>query len=525
MNNVLILLKVQFLSLLKANSQGSKKRKAAGLGTLFILGAAFLYMAVVYAISMVATFPEGYKHIALYVMGILTIIMLMIFGYQSAGGHLFGFKDFDLLMSLPVRKEEVLISKFVSFLMLEYFYAFFILVPSIIIVGISCSYGISYYLLGFITLLLAPIVPMVLSSILAYGSMKLASKFKYKNLMNNIFYVILMGLVFGLVFGSQELLYGNITQLVSVMENVQKYLPFIALMFDGMTLNNYVHFLLGCLINIVVFILFVVVFSKNFMKLNGQMNTGYKDKNFKLTASKANSAYMALFMKELRMYFSYTVYFMNTAIFPILMIGGFAYACIGMKDEITLLMGYFPELVIFVLCGSIFTMNLMSCTTNSSISLEGENMNSLKAYPIDPMDIFNAKMSVNLMVTLPFGFVGGILAFIFLKISLIEMLLMMLTACTSGYFISAFGLILNLHFYRFDWENVATVVKQSMPVFITTMGGMVVGAAVIGLGFALQEMIQPIILVLLLNAILFIIDLLFYFYLKNGGKKQFYKIH
>ena len=129
MNNVLILLKVQFLSLLKANSQGSKKRKAAGLGTLFILGAAFLYMAVVYAISMVATFPEGYKHIALYVMGILTIIMLMIFGYQSAGGHLFGFKDFDLLMSLPVRKEEVLISKFVSFLMLEYFYAFYILEP------------------------------------------------------------------------------------------------------------------------------------------------------------------------------------------------------------------------------------------------------------------------------------------------------------------------------------------------------------------------------------------------------------
>ena len=141
------------------------------------------------------------------------------------------------------------------------------------------------------------------------------------------------------------------------------------------------------------------------------------------------------------------------------------------------------------------------------------------------MDIFNAKMSVNLMVTLPFGFVSGILSFIFLKISLIEVLLMMLTACTSGYFISALGLILNLHFYRFDWENVATVVKQSMPVFITTMGGMVVGAAVIGLGFTLQEMIQPIILVLLLNVILFIIDLLFYFYLKNGGRKQFYKIH
>ena len=99
MSNLGLLLKVQFLSLLKSNSQGSRKKKAAGLGTLLILGGVFLYMSVVYAISMVSMFPEGYKHITLYVMGIVTVLILLIFGYQSAGGHLFGFKDYDLLMS------------------------------------------------------------------------------------------------------------------------------------------------------------------------------------------------------------------------------------------------------------------------------------------------------------------------------------------------------------------------------------------------------------------------------------------
>ena len=525
MNNLGILLKVQFLSLLKSNSQGSKKKKAAGLGTLFILGAAFLYMSVVYAISMTQLFPEGYKHITLYVMGILAFVMLLIFGYQSAGGHLFGFKDFDLLMSLPVTKEEVLISKFVSFLLLEYFYAFFILFPAFIIVGITCSYGITYYLLGIISLILVPIVPMVISSIFAFGAMKLASKFKYKNLMNNIFYILLMAVVFFMVFGYQNLLYGSVTQLMSVMENVQKFMPFIGFMFDGMTLNNMIHYVLGCFMNVIVFVLFVVIFSKNFMKLNGQMNTGYKDKNFKLKESKANSAYFALFMKELRMYFSYSVYFMNTAVMPILMIGGFLYACLSMKEDLILLMETFDDLIVFILCGSVFTMNLMTCTTNSSISLEGENFDNLKTYPIDTMDIFNAKISVNLMVALPFGIVGGLIAFIFLKISIVEMLLMMLTALTSGYFIGALGLILNLHFYRFDWENVATVVKQSLPVFITSVGGMVVGVAVIGLGLSLQDYIHPTLLVLLLNGLLLIIDSLFYLYLKNGGKKQFNKIH
>ena len=93
-------------------------------------------------------------------------------------------------MSLPISKEEVLLSKFLSFLFLEYFYALFLLMPAIIIVGIVCKYGILYYILGIVAWVLFPIVPMVIASILAYLAMNLASRFKYKNLMNNIFYII-----------------------------------------------------------------------------------------------------------------------------------------------------------------------------------------------------------------------------------------------------------------------------------------------------------------------------------------------
>ena len=261
------------------------------------------------------------------------------------------------------------------------------------------------------------------------------------------------------------------------------------------------------------------------MQLNGQMNTGYKDKNFKLTESKANSAYFALFMKELRMYFSYSVYFMNTAVMPIITVVGFGYACITMKDDLNMIMNMFPEYVLLALCGSILMMTLMSCTTNSSISLEGSNFDSLKTYPIDTMDIFKAKLSVNLLVVLPFGMICSILAFIFLNITFTEMLLMMMTSLTSSYFISAFGLILNLHFYRFDWDNVARVVKQSMPVAITSIGSMVVTIGFVMLGINLSNVIDGTLLVLILNIILIIIDILLYVYLKTGGRKQFNKIH
>lgn len=525
MSNLVLLLKVQLGGLLTNSTQFSKKKKMAGVGSLVLMGALFLYMSVVYTMSMVMTFPEGYQYITLYVMGIMTIFMLLIFGYQSAGGHLFGYKDYDLLMSLPISKEEVLLSKFLSFLFLEYFYALFLLMPAIIIVGIVCEYGVLYYILGIITWVLFPIVPMVIASVLAYFAMSLASQFKYKNLMNNIFYVVLMVLVFGLVFGYQSLLNGNVTQLTSIMENVQIYAPFVGYLFDGMILNDFVHFGIGALLNILVFGLFVFVFSKNFMKLNGQIKSGYKAKNFKLTQSKANSAYSALFMKELRMYFSYSVYFMNTAVMPIITIIGFGYACITMRDDLNMIINLFPEYVLLVLCGGIFMMTLMSCTTNASISLEGSNFDNLKTYPIDTMDIFMSKISVNLLVVLPFGIVCSLLAFVFLNITFTEMLVMIMTSLTSGYFISAFGLILNLHFYRFDWDNVARVVKQSMPVFITTLGGMVLAISIIMLGINLSDVIDPTMLILILNVVLLFIDIAFHVYLNTGGRKQFNKIH
>ena len=80
MNNLVLLLKVQLSGLLTNTTQFSKKKKLAGVGSLLFLGAIFLYMSVVYTMSMVMTFPEGYQYITLYVMGLMTLFMLLIFG-------------------------------------------------------------------------------------------------------------------------------------------------------------------------------------------------------------------------------------------------------------------------------------------------------------------------------------------------------------------------------------------------------------------------------------------------------------
>ena len=95
----------------------------------------------------------------------------------------------------------------------------------------------------------------------------------------------------------------------------------------------------------------------------------------------------------------------------------------------------------------------------------------------------------------------------------------------SSFFISSLGLILNLHFYRLDWDNAAVVVKQSMPVFITTIGGMVVAIGIIFLGIQLTEYLSATMIVVLMNIVLLLFDIAFFVYLNKGGRKQFMKIH
>ena len=526
MSNLWLLMKIQIQGILfRTTTHRNKKKKAAGFGMLILLAVVFMYMSVVYVSGMVMAFPEGYQYIALYIMGMVTIFMLLIFGYQSAGGHLFGFKDYDLLMSLPIKKSEVLVSKFLSFLVLEYFYGFFLLAPSIVIVGIVCKYGFMYYVLGLVAWLLIPLVPMVIAALLAYLSMYMAGKFKYKNLMNNIFYIILMGAVFVLIFAYQNLLGQEAGQLLDLLSNIERYLPFMSFLFDGMVFGDLLKYLLGILINVAVFGLFVGLLSKNFMKLNSQIQSGYKVKNFKLRATKANSSFKALFNKELRTYFSNTVYFMNTAVMPILLVIGFAYLCIFMREEMNIIRNMMPEIIMPVFCGAILLLALMSCTTNSSISLEGKNFDSLKSYPVDVMDIFMAKMSVNWLVIIPCALICSVMAVIFLNLSLGDFLLCVLTTLTSSFFISSLGLILNLHFYRLDWDNAAVVVKQSMPVWITTIGGMVVAIGIIFLGVQLTEYLSATMIVVLMNLVLLLFDIAFFVYLNKGGRKQFMKIH
>ena len=114
----------------------------------------------------------------------------------------------------------------------------------------------------------------------------------------------------------------------------------------------------------------------------------------------------------------------------------------------------------------------ISSTTNSSISLEGKSFWILKMLPISVQKIFLSKILVNLTILVPTIIIGGTFFGIYLHLSLIEFIFIYLMPLSYALFASIGGLVFNILFPRFDYENEVRVIKQSLSVFLTIVIGL-----------------------------------------------------
>ena len=115
----------------------------------------------------------------------------------------------------------------------------------------------------------------------------------------------------------------------------------------------------------------------------------------------------------------------------------------------------------------------MSSTTNSSISLEGKSLWIIKMLPVSTSKIFASKIMVNLTVLLPTAIIVCTFFGIYLKLSLVNFIFTYLISFAYSIFTSVLGLLLNLLFPKFDYDNEVRVIKQSLAVFLSILIGII----------------------------------------------------
>jgi len=384
-------------------------------------------------------------------------------------GTVFAFRDYDLLMSLPVSTAAVIASRLTILYVYNMLFTAIIMLPMTVVYGYLAKAGISFYIMSLLLIIFVPFIPLTAASVIGTLIAYIASKFRRNNLLNIIISLSITFLIVGMQFAFR----GEVQEIVDFSRTVAEYVygvyPLARLYTKAITGGDWLAFVMFICISALVFAAYVFLIKLVFVRFNTLLMSVRVRADFKLKEIKTASPFKALYFKELKRYFSSTIYVLNTGVgielLTISAVAGFFVdieRIFGGEQMLNLLKDYLGLYILFFI--------MLSSTTMASISLEGKNFWIIKSLPVSPMTVFFSKIAVNLTICLPV-LLDALLIGIMFKMSIFRTILLIFIAAAASIFISLYGLIINLMLPNFTWTAEVTAVKQSAATLVTIFSG------------------------------------------------------
>jgi ABC-2 type transport system permease protein len=363
---------------------------------------------------------------------------------------------------------------------------------------------------------------MIIATLIGTIVTLIASRFRHTNIANILltFSLLTAYMIFSVKSSASPQALGEMS---TVLSNKTDHIYLLARMYKSAVCEyNIGALLFFVIISIISFVLFSWIVGLEFKKINTLSSSARVKANYKIKTLKVEKPLIAMYKKELRRYFSSSLYVMNTA-FGIVMMTIAAVALLFMRPESFAALVEVPELsdeFVFFAAAILAFCIAMSSTTACSISLEGKNLWIIKSLPVSVNTIFLSKAAVNLTITVPAILLDSIIIAIGLKTTLMEFILLFMLPTAYALFIAFFGLIVNLKFPNMNWTAEVMVIKQSAATMISVFAGMFIGAIPVVL-LILKTGLQPIYADMILILLLFAATWGMFKYLNSKGKKLF----
>ncbi len=441
---------------------------------LVFFGGSMAAQAIMQADLFVRKAVPPMPEFAIY-MGIVTsLTMSLLFGFMRATTNTTA-KDADLLLSMPIRKSTVVLSKIITQYLYDAPILMILLAPTMIATFCFGGIDIAALIRGLLLVFLIPLFSLTVSIFFGYFFAIIKEKMPGGNLLTTAAMMLIM--VVYIVWTTQSTsVYTRIQELGAGGGDkiINAFWP-LACLVRFVTDGSLFCILMTLLMLVGPFVLVVALYASRY----GRGQYQKKNKNHRLLFA-MRSPGAAVFSAEIRKYFAHTLYVFNTAFGPVLMMAfAIAVAVMGpdnvmneiMEGEAAGMISREQLVGIFMVVFCFFAA--MTLTTASAISIEGKQLWVLKSLPVTTGNIFAAKIYVNWVVYLPAHFIASILVAFSLKLSLPDAIAFVLLPALLSVAISCGGLILNLLFPKLNWRVEAEVIKQSAAVLLGLLYGFV----------------------------------------------------
>ncbi len=421
---------------------------------------------------------------------VLSSLFSLVFTMFKANGELFGFKDYELVMSLPVPVKTVVHSRFLNMYLWNTLITFLVMLPMGMVYAVYTRPALPVYFLWLAGSLLVCLFPTTLAAVLGAVIAAIASRFRYASAASTLLSMALVIalLVVSMMAGSAnsglshliDFQTGNpdlaaISALAPVIaEELNRVYPLAKLFTSGVIQGRIGSLLLFAGISIGCYALFVSQLASRYRQINTALTARAKRGGYQLQTISQGSPLAALYKKTILRILKSTVCATNLLIGCVIAL---------MVASVVFLAG--PERVMEQLDLSDYlpmvknavgyVIAAMVCTTNTasvSLALEGKNIWLIQSLPIPPKTLYDSYLLTNLTFTIPTSLLCSVVLSLSLKTEVIGTALLFLTPLTFTLFTAVAGIFIGNRMAFYDWQDETQLVKQSFMSMIGMLGGM-----------------------------------------------------
>ena len=483
---VKILLKKQLAEIFRSYFYNQKKntKRTTSASIIYIILFSLLLVAVFggifgyLAYSMCAPLCSVNLAWMYFVIMVLIAIALGAFGsvFNTYAG-LYLAKDNDLLLSLPIPVSAIMTARLLGVYLMGLMYSGLVSLSAVIVYLITVGFSVKALVCGLLFVFIISVIVLILSCLLGWVVARVSQKLKSKSFVTVLISLVGIGLYYFCFYRAQDVLQNIITNATAYGQSL-KGSAYLLYAFGRIGEGSWPATLAWLGAVGVLFALTWALLQRSFMKVATGTGTGKTSRSQQKSGSKqldlrVRSTRNALFGKELSRLTSSAGYMLNCSLGTLML----AVLTIALAIKADFLQNLLAQIE---LPGDVFALFAvciicLAAATNDmaqpSVSLEGKSLWILQTLPVSAWDVLKAKLSVQLVLTLPFAVVCFIVAAIVLGLSLVHFLLGLVFVVGFVLLLGLFDLFLGLKMPNLNWTNELTPIKQSFGIMVAMFGG------------------------------------------------------
>lgn len=475
------------------NPAGNGRKKIKIPRWLLLLSVSALYCFIFYQLFSSFTVILKSSRLAwLYfaIYGMISLGLTFVADIALASGQLYESKYNDLLLSMPITGDQIMISRLLLMFIYNLGLEFILSMPVFLAYFMNVSFNFGILLRTLLVMVFWSLLPMSIACGIGFVFNQINKRVRKANLVKLFLVLVFFVVYYYFTFNSGQFMEDLVFNSERIARELDS-LTYIVWFAKGIAQGRLNFILYIVAINAVALIIMVLIMRRSYLRhltqSNASSNAVYHEKPMK-----QKSLFMALLEREIRRLFSTFTMLLN-AIMPVLLIIGLTVIILINENVISNDMDFTAYLApgetgnpfvayLFTtgLC-IIVAMEMISC---SLISIEGASLSTLKALPIENRAILTSKLMMHWLICGPLSLVSSIIIVIVTKIGIANALAVILAPQMFLLLTDALGLLVNLLLPKMVWRNETEVAKNSLATIISMLANMAIGGAVIAVYFA-----------------------------------------